>query len=50
MYPDIPIVLALAFVAAGLHVLAWSADRFVEGADAVARAIGVSPFIIGMVH
>ena len=44
MYPDIPIVLALAFVAAGLYVLAWSADRFVEGADAVARAIGVSPF------
>ena len=49
MYPDIPIALALAFVAVGLYVLAWSADRFVEGADAVARSIGVSPFIIGMV-
>ena len=49
MYPDIPIAPALAFVAVGLYVLAWSADRFVEGAEAVARALGVSPFIIGMV-
>ena len=36
--------LAVAFVAAGLYVLAWSADRFVEGAESVARALGVSPF------
>ena len=49
MYPEIPIGLALAFVAVGLYVLAWSADRFVEGAEVVARALGVSPFIIGMV-
>ncbi len=49
MYPEIPIALALAFVAVGLYVLAWSADRFVEGAEAVARVLGVSPFIIGMV-
>ena len=49
MYPAIPIYLAVAFVAVGLYVLAWSADRFVEGAEAVARALGVSPFIIGMV-
>ena len=49
MYPDIPAGLAIAFVVAGLCVLAWSADRFVEGAGAVARALGVSPFIIGMV-
>ena len=49
MYPEIPIGLALAFVAVGLCVLAWSADRFVEGAEAVARVLGVSPFIIGMV-
>ena len=48
MYPDIPTWLALAFVAAGLCVLAWSADRFVAGAASVARALGVSPFIIGM--
>ena len=49
MYPDIPLWLALAFVAVGLCVLAWSADRFVGGAEAVSRALGVSPFIIGMV-
>ncbi|MBQ4198666.1 MAG: calcium/sodium antiporter [Kiritimatiellae bacterium] len=49
MYPEISIGLALAFVAVGLYVLTWSADRFVEGAEAVARALGVSPFIIGMV-
>ena len=49
MYSDIPIWLAIAFVAVGLYVLAWSADRFVGGAEAVSRALGVSPFIIGMV-
>jgi len=48
MYPDIPIALALAFVAVGLYVLAWSADRFVEGADAVARSLGVSELLIGL--
>ena len=49
MYLDIPIWLALAFVGIGLYVLAWSAGRFVGGAEAVSRAIGVSPFLIGMV-
>ena len=33
----------------GLCVLAWSSDVFVEGAEAVSRVLGVSPFIIGMV-
>ena len=49
MYFEIPIWLALAFVAIGLYALAWSADRFVEGAETVTRALGVSPFVIGMV-
>ena len=49
MYPDVPLPLSLAFIVAGLWFLAWSADRFVEGAEAVSRALGVSPFIIGMV-
>ena len=49
MYPAIPIWLAVAFVAVGLYALAWSADRFIEGAEAVAHSFGVSPFIIGMV-
>ena len=48
MYPAIPTGLALAFVAVGLYLLTWSADRFVGGAEAVARALGISPFIIGM--
>ena len=32
-----------------LLVLAWSADRFVDGACGLARVLGVSPFLIGMV-
>ena len=49
MYPDIPLWLSLAFMLGGLCVLAWSSDIFVEGAEAVSRVLGVSPFIIGMV-
>lgn len=33
----------------GLVVLVWSADRFVEGASAVAQALRVPPLVIGMV-
>ena len=33
----------------GLAALAWSSDFFVDGAAAVAKALGISPFIIGMV-
>ena len=32
-----------------LLVLAWSADRFVDGSCGLARLLGVSPFLIGMV-
>ena len=49
MYPSVPLWAALLFVAIGLWVLTWSADKFVDGAEAVARSFGVSPFIIGMV-
>ena len=49
MYPDVPLWLAVAFVAGGLLALAWSANRFVDGASAVARLLGASPFIVGMV-
>ena len=49
MYPEISIWLAVAFIAVGLCALTWSADRFIEGAEAVARSLGVSPFIVGMV-
>ena len=36
-------------VGAGLYALAWSSDKFVLGAAALARNLGVSPFIVGMV-
>lgn len=41
--------LAISAVIAGLVLLVWSADKFVEGSAAVARHFGVSPLIIGMV-
>lgn len=40
--------LSFAAVLIGLMLLVWSADRFVIGASAVARNLGVSPLIIGM--
>ena len=49
MYPDLPLWLSIVCVLGGFAVLAWSADMFVDGASAVAKALGVSPFIIGMV-
>lgn len=49
MYSTIPIWLALLFIAGGLWALAWSSDAFVDGAAAVARKLGISPFIVGMV-
>ena len=33
----------------GLAALAWSSDLFVVGSAALARAMGLSPFIVGMV-
>ena len=38
----------LAAVGAGLALLIWSADKFVEGAAAMARLLGVSIMIIGI--
>lgn len=49
MYCDVPVWLSIGFMAGGLCLLTWSANRFVDGADAVARSLGVSPFVIGMV-
>lgn len=36
-------------IAAGLLLLIWSADRFVEGSASVARHFGMPPLLIGMV-
>jgi cation:H+ antiporter len=43
--------MALAFIAVvfGLALLAWSADRFVEGSASTARHFGMPPLLIGMV-
>ena len=49
MYSDIPLWLSIAFMVGGLAALAWSSDVFIDGAAAVARALGISPFIVGMV-
>ena len=49
MYTDIPFWLSLVFLFGGLAALAWSSDLFVDGAAAVAKLLGISPFIIGMV-
>ena len=49
MYPEIPLWLSILFVLGGLAVLAWSANVFIDAAGTIARVLGVSPFIIGMV-
>jgi len=41
-------VLYLTFVVLGTAALVWGADRFVDGAAALARRLGVSPIIIGL--
>ena len=48
-YSEIPFWLSTVFMLAGLAAIAWSSDVFVGGAAALARALGISPFIVGMV-
>ena len=48
-YAEIPFWLSAVFMLAGLAAIAWSSDVFVGGAAALARALGISPFIVGMV-
>ncbi len=49
MYPNISIWAAIGLIAVGIYLLSWSANRFVDGASVVAKKLGVSPFVIGMV-
>lgn len=49
MYPDVPLWLSIVLLAGGFVALAWSSDYFVAGASSLAKAMGISPFIIGMV-
>ena len=41
-------LLALIAVIAGLALLVWSADQFIEGSIATARQLGLSPMLIGL--
>ena len=41
--------LPLLAIVVGLALLVWSADRFVDGAAATARYLGMPPLLIGMV-
>ena len=43
------LALRIAAVVLGLGALVWSADRFVDGASAAARLLGVPPLLVGMV-
>ena len=36
-------------IVGGFVALAWSSDAFVDGSAGIAKALGISPFIIGMV-
>lgn len=49
MYTEVPFLLSLVFVLGGFAALAWSSDYFVDGASSLARSLGISPFVIGMV-
>ena len=49
MYTDLPLWLAIVFLVGGLYLVAKSANVFIDSAGAVATALGVNPFIIGMV-
>ena len=42
-------LLQIAAIVLGLAALVWSADRFVDGAAATARLLGVPPLLVGMV-
>lgn len=46
---DRHMAMAVSALVAGLILLVWSADRFVEGAAATARYFSMPPLLIGMV-
>lgn len=46
---DISLWLSLLFMAGGLAALSWSSDRFVVSSSVLARALGISPLIVGIV-
>lgn len=46
---NVPLWLSLVFMVGGLAALSWSSDRFVASSSVLARALGISPLIVGMV-
>ena len=46
---DISLALSLIFIVGGLVALCWSADRFIAASARIARALGMSSLIVGMV-
>lgn len=49
MDTNIPFWLSVVFIIGGLGLLAYSSDLFIVASAKVARKLGISPFIIGMV-
>jgi len=41
-------LLYFAMVICGISLLVWSADRFTDGAAAIARNFGISPLVVGL--
>ena len=41
-------MLSFVFLVIGFALLVWGADKFVAGASALARKLGVSPLLIGL--
>jgi cation:H+ antiporter len=48
VFKDFVMLLASFAILAGLIILVWSADKFVLGAAATAKQLGMSPLLIGM--
>lgn len=49
MGTGLPVAVYAVFILAGLAALAWSSDLFVDGSSALAKILGISPFVVGMV-
>lgn len=49
LYSDVSLWVSLVMIVGGLAALAWSSDLFVDGAAGVAKALGITPFVVGMV-
>ena len=42
-------LLSIMMIVIGLAILVWSADMFVDGAAGVARSLGMSTLLVGMI-